>query len=795
MSVSTEKQQCINRKISHYHETHPGWADKKIIAASYSECGASKSDFTPDEYCPYRVLGKIKFHSKLENDLYTNDFSEMPTSIRVARSVDDYLPRLRQDFPKKKEKDLLIMAYNIARNVLDNSDFVTVKEEPIFFEIFLDDMQMEEFEKQLRIYFAQEDFTDDNLFKIEMMKLSKVKMSHPLTIDDLEPEKRELFTEVAQEDIKNVPPIFVDEKGKIWDGHHRYLTLKLAGFDLIPVIQLSEEILKEIEDYNIFLKGWNIKQNSNENVTQFDTELNRYLKEKGIINDFTDDKSEEPFFAEDKGVSSKTVAEIGYDLGKLRVFFKNGWGYEYDVPSSWYVEMLNAPSKGAFVWDSLRGRTIGRVIDKPNKTTPGGVGGSKVPYFKIKGGRMPQESMRKSVKGFLKSVRKGRVEVGEKPIRQIDKPTFKQFKQFLKHAGGREKKPSLFTKIKGLFKQKRNDFTDDFIDDMHYFSGPITRPGDFEYTDGIKTKDFDNLKNITSKYSHLPSFDSHNENEILGFAYNLTSDPEKYMRNHPKYNELKDKDYIYAEGYSFNDVDNTYDMPVSIRFQDLNEGTGLPEQNITDLIHLAISTNRTEQDRCSTLGGNPCFITFQDKQDFSEKLEQNKEGNNLPDPEKKEKEKKEKPPKGDDKGESPKGKKKEDPPMDAEFETEDKKKESKGSEDFIQVPRKAWQQVNKDISDMKDREIQREAKVAKIELNDIKNDFVDGEQLYKIKDDFIKNADLATMQVLQAGLVKSAEIVNGANQLFRGDFSKKLDKMDDFQKSLESRYNVPGSGK
>jgi hypothetical protein len=786
----------VSRYIAKFLNDFPNKSDKEIIQKAYFVAGAKRDDFDPKVYCPYRVLGKLKFQTKLQKDLYTNDFSSLPTSMRISQSVDDYLPQLRSDFPKKKERDLLIMAYNIAKDVLDNSDFVTVKEEPVYFEMIMNDMQMEEFEKQLRVYMASnaDDFIDDNLFKIHMEKLSKIKMSHPLTKDDLEPEKFELFTEVAEEDIKNVPPIFIDQNYKIWDGHHRFLTLKLNNYELIPVIQLDESILKEIEDYNEFLKGWNIKQNSNENVTQFETELNRSFKENV---DFVDDAAEEPFFAEDKSVGSSNVAEIGYDLGKLRVFFKNGWGYEYDVPSSWYVEMLNAPSKGQYVWNSLRGRTIGRVIDKPNKTTPGGVGGSLVPYFKIKGARQSQKTMRKSVKSFLKTGKKGPTEIGKVQVRQIPKPEFKAFVNFLKHAGGREKKPSLFTKIKGFFKGDKKDFlpsfyTDDFTDDMRYFSGPITRPGDFEYADGIRTKDYENLKEVSKKYSHIPAFDSHNENQILGFAYNLTDDPDLFMKSHPKYYELKDKEYIYAEGYSFHDTNITADMPVSIRFRDENEGLGIPEQKITDIRHLAISVNRTEQDRCSTAGGNSCFVTFQDKQDFSENLEDQKEGEiNMPEKEKKED--KEKPPKGDKGKDSPVGKKKEDPPMDAEFETENKKAEKKEKEDFIRLPRSVWIKVQNDVSDMKEREKARDAEVSKIQLSKIKSDFVNKEQHYKLKDDFVKNADLSTMNILKAALVKSDVPINGANQLFKNDFKSDLTNMDDFTKALEKRYNVAGS--
>lgn len=773
----SEATACISKKISQYHseckEEITEDKRKQIIARAYKACDASKLDFKPAEFCPYRVFSKIDFIANLKRNLYSDDFTNLPTSVLVAKAVGDCLPKLRKDFPNKSEVEILKDAYQLARMALDETDFVVESDKPIYFKISIPNEELPKFKKRLKAYAIINDFVDDNSLKIEMKDISKVKMSHELTEEDLESDKRKLFTKVAKKDIKNVPPIFIDKKNKIWDGHHRYLTLKLAGFDVIPVIQLPVSILREIEDYNDFLKGWDIKQNSNENVTQFDTELNRYLKDKGLISDFTDDKAAEKFFAPDAAVTSTTVAEIGYDAGKLRIFFKNGGGYEYPVPSSWYLEMLNSASKGAFVWDTLRGRTPGRVIDKPNKITPGGVGGSIVPYFKIKGARMPQEAMKKSVKSFLQSARKGTAEAGGVPIEKIDRPTFRQFKKFLKHAGTAQRTPSFFQKLRGIFPGGKNDFeskvVNDFTEDMHYFKGPMSRAGNFEYSSGIKSKDFENLKEVISTYNHVPSFDSHHENQILGFAYNLTTDPDVFMKDHEEYNKLKQTPYVYGEGFTFDEIENVSKieikenktkLPVSFRFIDENEGKNSNKQDISKLIHLAISVDQSDQDRCSTAGGESCWVQFgKGTQDFQD-MEKNMEGDNMP-IEKKKKTTKKKPPTEDFDGEE----------EEKEEESEDKEKKedkdfSKGSksrkgkkkgnsDDMVTISQAVFDDMVQKQDDLKsvvsDLVKQNNLRIEAVKLkkmDDFKDGFSNPNQLYKLKKGVIKEANYEQLAVL-----------------------------------------------
>jgi len=848
------EKECISKMISYFHDNHPKWEDKQIIAVAYKECGASSKDFTEkDGFCPYTVLSRVRFIRGLESAIYTNDFTDIPTSTRISKAVNDNLPKLREDFPNKEEVDILKMAYDMARGVLDNSDFEVVKEEPVYFEIFVEDP--EEFEEELKKQFAKQknddfdyndwaDFSNDGERKATFLDL-KIAMR--------ENQGRHLGKLMRSQDIVDI------------------MTSK--GFSLDSITNIMQDA---------FYKNQIDLQPGSGKGIKID---GRTLAWIGTL-DFIDDAAQAKFFAQDKPVNSSNVAEIGYERGKLRIFFKNGGGYEYPVPSSWYTEMLNASSKGSYVWETLRGKTPGRVIDNPNKTTPGGVGGSIVPYFKVKGAAMGPDEMRKSVTGFLRAARKGKAKAGGVPIRKIPKPEYKAFKRFMKKGAGRftgetapkAKKPSsrkstaprTFKKIvkkalskvgkkpkkspktstepaeggdksavrdhiRRLHKALKNarkaklddiiikaienqiktleksisDFTfeinyynivDDFTDDMRYFSGPITRAGNFEYNQGTKIKNYSNLTEVFDGVSHLPSFDSHNEDQIIGFAYNFTGNP--------------DTEQIFSEGYTFNEIEEIADvsldsdtkLPVSIRFLDANEGTNNPEQNITDLIHLAISVNRTDVDRCSSAGGKPCYVQFQDTKDFIENtLEQ--VGDFMPEDKKKKKEEEEKkPPKDkDDKDEEDKEDKKKKGSSDQANADEDKDEESKDfakgkkgkkgknskTENMIQIDKSVLEDFSKQLSDLKKADAARQRKADNMERDKIIGDFSDKTHVYKIKSDFFKTADLTTMKILESALNPVNEEVDAQNQLFNSDFNIAA---DDLQGKLENIYNVGKNG-
>jgi hypothetical protein len=56
-------------------------------------------------------------------------------------------------------------------------------------------------------------------------------------------------------------------------------------------------------------------------------------------------------------VSSAAIAAVGYEDGTLAVeFHDRGLYYHHGVPYSVYVELMNAPSLGAYYSRNIRGR-------------------------------------------------------------------------------------------------------------------------------------------------------------------------------------------------------------------------------------------------------------------------------------------------------------------------------------------------------------------------------------------------------------------------------------------------------
>ncbi len=57
-------------------------------------------------------------------------------------------------------------------------------------------------------------------------------------------------------------------------------------------------------------------------------------------------------------VESRTILDIGYDSASmtLEIGFKSGGVYQYfDVPETMYQELMNAPSKGSFLHQNIKG--------------------------------------------------------------------------------------------------------------------------------------------------------------------------------------------------------------------------------------------------------------------------------------------------------------------------------------------------------------------------------------------------------------------------------------------------------
>lgn len=62
-------------------------------------------------------------------------------------------------------------------------------------------------------------------------------------------------------------------------------------------------------------------------------------------------------------VTSSNVASIGYENGIIEVHFHNGWAYQYpNCNQKIFNDFLNAPSKGQFVHQVLKGHNEVRVL-------------------------------------------------------------------------------------------------------------------------------------------------------------------------------------------------------------------------------------------------------------------------------------------------------------------------------------------------------------------------------------------------------------------------------------------------
>jgi len=112
-------------------------------------------------------------------------------------------------------------------------------------------------------------------------------------------------------------------------------------------------------------------------------------------------------------VSSKNIAGMEYSDKMLKVTFKHKEGdreYGYDVEPEFFKKMEASPSKGQFLWNYLRGKTPGFVIDNPAKITPGGVGGSIVPYTKLSKRAVSPKEFKTIQKEYAKLI-EGKVKV------------------------------------------------------------------------------------------------------------------------------------------------------------------------------------------------------------------------------------------------------------------------------------------------------------------------------------------------------------------------------------------------
>lgn len=138
--------------------------------------------------------------------------------------------------------------------------------------------------------------------------------------------------------------------------------------------------------------------------------------------------------------------------------------------------------------------------------------------------------------------------------------------------------------------------------------GVVTRSGKFVYLDGVRFKDWGNIKEQFNEHDYLPVIgsktpDSHLDiaERIIGFGWNF------------KPNDMTEEmefDLEYFDDIkNISDLEDPNDLPVSLGFRDdapLGSGT----QKITNLHHIAVSLNANEVDRCSVSGGTACTVSI-----------------------------------------------------------------------------------------------------------------------------------------------------------------------------------------
>ena len=171
--------------------------------------------------------------------------------------------------------------------------------------------------------------------------------------------------------------------------------------------------------------------------------------------------------------------------------------------------------------------------------------------------------------------------------------------------------------------------TSDFKEEEYILEGSMTRGGKFWYPEGWEKKNYYQLKDIYKEFDHLPAYgamryEGHNENEIIGFGYDWKfTDPNEEFPD----GKIDSTIFIFPDIIQKYNLtkDDLIDIPVSVSQYD-NANHNLTDiQYVTDLYHIAVSLDKTLQDRCSLKGGYPCRVSIiQDGTAINDKSVDNK---------------------------------------------------------------------------------------------------------------------------------------------------------------------------
>jgi len=360
--------------------------------------------------------------------------------------------------------------------------------------------------------------------------------------------------------------------------------------------------------------------------------------------------------------TSSNIEKVGYFNNMLEVEFKSGDHYIYFVEPDFYDQFVSADSKGEFLWDTLRGKKVGLVwgyatgTGSKMKYTPGGVGGSLVPYSKGTSGapefepRMPTEKERElmqkeiqiqflgkglkyketagelgrqetltELRGMFGSMPKSK---GQKKITNPNKlPAHERYIDFegipvitdksgsLEDFGVCEKRYELLHDFYHMDDEKERDKLqkiikkyDINIKDDTTLKGVITRAGAFDYGGHIKHKKWENLLENAVNHPVLPVFGSrytnpHKEENIphlIGYVDSWEPDHEKQW--------LYGKIHTFEPIAKLTDLDNPKDIQVSLSMFD-SAPDNSEYQDIVGFRNVAVALNNQLDGRCDSVDG------------------------------------------------------------------------------------------------------------------------------------------------------------------------------------------------
>jgi len=312
-------------------------------------------------------------------------------------------------------------------------------------------------------------------------------------------------------------------------------------------------------------------------------------------------------------VSSSTVKAVGAYRNELLVQFHGTQGtYRYMFRDPYTAmearkALMESESPGRWIWHSIRGHKAGETITKAKlgpawgsgREVIGGTSASLISYEKA--GRSPV-SKAQELEAMSKKMKR------EKSSPNEDPSTGATIEKRLKSIRELRDKnvQNLFQHLQSRLSTK--DHVCDFV-----MTGLLTRSGKFDYRaegEGIKIKTPENLKYIAEHTEHVPAFGkrtsgAHQEEDLslIGYAHEFHYIPPGQVDEYAHIAGVVETFYDIKE---LSSLDDPRDLPVSFGFDDSGNGE---IQEISRLHHLAVSLDKLERDRCSTMGGTSCTIS------------------------------------------------------------------------------------------------------------------------------------------------------------------------------------------